>query len=485
MQADGTGMGDRARSTRVPAGMDVSEFLGQLGLFRGVPRERLSRIAAGMEARHYSRNQEIMSQGSVASEVYVVQSGIVTVTRASTLTGEPHTLAYLMQGQLLGELELLSSAQGAATAAATATALTEVDLLVMQGRALLDLIQSESSVALGLARELARRLRATNERIGTGDGLENRVCLVIGNGRGAGVTTLGTALAVSLAASTQDPTAYTEYPDATRLRAEFGFATGPHSYRHPGGFDAPAPPEAEEQFLPALRATLFFDRLALTCSNIVIGLTGEPDASLAYLLERTDQVVVVTSPDPAEAAALETLVSRLKGLVHADRSSLYIVSNRPAPGAANLPVPAYADFDVPYLEDLPAPARVRAVDVPPALSSVAATLADRVKRTNQVRMYIPTTMDVDRQIDTSLYVQRALELLGDLFGGATSDDAKGVWKSDTEGLVGETVYIVTSYVTQTDLDRHLARIVDFVEGLKRELKQEAMALEVNEKLMLI
>jgi RNA binding exosome subunit len=100
-------------------------------------------------------------------------------------------------------------------------------------------------------------------------------------------------------------------------------------------------------------------------------------------------------------------------------------------------------------------------------------------------MYIPTTMDVDRQIDTSLYVQRALELLGDLFGGATSDDAKGVWKSDTEGLVGETVYIVTSYVTQTDLDRHLARIVDFVEGLKRELKQEAMALEVNEKLMLI
>ncbi|HYP21928.1 MAG TPA: hypothetical protein VEY08_17800, partial [Chloroflexia bacterium] len=123
--------------------------------------------------------------------------------------------------------------------------------------------------------------------------------------------------------------------------------------------------------------------------------------------------------------------------------------------------------------------------LPPALSSVAATLADRVKRTNQVRMYIPTTMDVDRQIDTSLYVQRALDLLGDLFGGATSDDAKGVWKSDTEGLVGETVYIVTSYVTQTDLDRHLARIVDFVEGLKHELKQEAMALEVNEKLMLI
>lgn len=464
---------------------DTSEFLAQTGLFRGLPGERLSDMAARMEPRHYTRNQEILHQGSVTSEVYLVKRGIVAVTRASTLTGETHTLAYLMEGALLGELEFLSSAQGAATAAATATALTELDLLVMRGNDFLDLLQSEGSVALGLARELARRLRATNERIGTGDGLENRVCVVIGKGRGAGVTTVGTALALSLAVSTQDPTAYTEYPDAARLQAELGFVEGPQPHRHPGGFDAPIAPNTEEQFLPALRATLFFDQLALSYPNIVIGLTGEPDASLAYLLERTDQVVIVTSPDPAEAVSLMALVSRLKRLIHSDRSNLYIVSNRPAPGDANLPTPPYADFDVPNLVGLPAPAAMRAEGLPPALSSVAATLADRVKRTNQVRMYIPTTMDVDRQIDTSLYVQRALDLLGDLFGGATSDDAKGVWKSDTEGLVGETVYIVTSYVTQTDLDRHLARIVDFVEGLKHELKQEAMALEVNEKLMLI
>lgn len=44
---------------------------------------------------------------------------------------------------------------------------------------------------------------------------------------------------------------------------------------------------------------------------------------------------------------------------------------------------------------------------------------------------------------------------------------------------------MTSYVTQTDLDRHLASLLDFVEGLKLELKQEAMALEINERLMLI
>ena len=474
-------------SARQGARTDVAGFLGQLALFQGVPKGRISRMADGMEERHYARNAEILRQGSVTGEVYVVKRGIVAVTRASVLTGETHALAYLMQGDLLGEMEFLSSAQGAATAAATAVALTELDLLAMKGQDFLDLLQEESSVALGLARDLVRRLKATNERIGTGDGLENRVCLVVGNGRGAGVTTIGAALSLFLAATTHGPTAYTEYPDATRLLAELDLAGGAQPYAHPAGFEVPVAVAAgaEEPFPPALRATLFTDRLALAYPNIVIGLTGEPDASLAYLLERTDQVVVVTSPDPSEAASLRTLVSRLKALLHVDRSSLYIVSNRPTAEDANQPVPPYADFDVPYIPAMPAPGHLQLGSLPPALSSVAATLADRVKRTNQVRVYIPTTMDVDRQIDTSLYVQRTLALLGNLFGGATSDDAKGVWKSDTEGLVGETVYIVTSYVTQADLDRHLAAIVDFVEGLKQELKQEAMALEVNEKLMLI
>ena len=55
-------------------------------------------------------------------------------------------------------------------------------------------------------------------------------------------------------------------------------------------------------------------------------------------------------------------------------------------------------------------------------------------------------------MDTGAYVQRTLNFLGDLFGGATANtaDAQGVWKSDTEGLVDETIYIVRTYVTQAD-----------------------------------
>jgi hypothetical protein len=78
-----------------------------------------------------------------------------------------------------------------------------------------------------------------------------------------------------------------------------------------------------------------------------------------------------------------------------------------------------------------------------------------------------------------------MAFMAERFGGATCKIANGVWNSDKLGLIGEVVYIVHSYITQSDLHRHLDEVVDFVKGLKRELRQEAMALEVNHKLTLI
>ncbi|HEY0071539.1 MAG TPA: Crp/Fnr family transcriptional regulator [Chloroflexia bacterium] len=453
-------------------------FLTRLPLFKGLTEEQLSEVASRVAVRHYSRNDEVIRQGSPVESVFIVESGMVAVTRTSLVTGETHALAYLREGDLLGEIELLTGPRNLTTA--TATALTQAVLLELKGQDFLDLLQRENSVAVELARVLARRLKATTERIGTDDGMANRVCVLVGNGRGAGVTTLGTALSLSLSASTQNATVYTEYPDASGLPGSFSFAPGPH----PAGFDV-AVPDSAEHSVPGLRSSIFVDQLTLAYPNIVVGLTGEPDASLDYLLERTDQVVIVTSPAPSDAEPLAELAARLKQFLHADRTSLYIVSNRPSEEYSSYPAPPYADFDVPYLADLPAPVHLAADNQPAALSAVADTLSDRLKRTNQVRMYIPTTVDVDQQLDTSAYVTQALELLGELFGGATSDSAEGVWRSEHDGLVGETVYIVTSYVTRSDLDRHLERILDFVDRLKHELKQEAMALEVNEKLMLI
>ncbi|MCJ7432513.1 MAG: hypothetical protein MUO77_03405 [Anaerolineales bacterium] len=49
----------------------------------------------------------------------------------------------------------------------------------------------------------------------------------------------------------------------------------------------------------------------------------------------------------------------------------------------------------------------------------------------------------------------------------------------------EDIHLVRSFCSQPVLDKNTGEVVDYVEAMKQELQQEAMALEVNQKLMLI
>ena len=88
-------------------------------------------------------------------------------------------------------------------------------------------------------------------------------------------------------------------------------------------------------------------------------------------------------------------------------------------------------------------------------------------------------------MDTSVYVQKTLDFLAERFGGATSKEAQGVWNSKDSGLVGEKVFIVNTFVSRAAMNMYLDEVVEFIKGIKVDLRQEAMALEVNQKLTLI
>ena len=103
---------------------------------------------------------------------------------------------------------------------------------------------------------------------------------------------------------------------------------------------------------------------------------------------------------------------------------------------------------------------------------------------HNVKIYVPSTIDVNKKIDNSSYVKQALELFSDLFGGATSYDAKGAWLSK-KGLVVEDVKIVESYATKEALEKGLNKVLRYAEKLKRELKQEAVSVEYDNKLYFI
>jgi CRP-like cAMP-binding protein len=464
--------------------VDNTTFLRQVPLFQRLTDEQLGEVGARLEPRHFHRNEIILWQGTTSDQVFFIKTGVVGISRISPQTRDSRIVAYLKEGDILGEYSALAE-QGRA-ASATATALSEVDALVMAHSDFLALLERYNGVAIALARLLARRISATSERSAS-DQRDAQVCLVFHqNADDAGLIT-GAVLAMALARLTPSAVAYTRYPDAERLHEMFGLDPGGAVYNHPGGFQVVIPDDHGN--LPAAaRATLLLDRLTSQYRSVVIGMTGVINEAARYLIEQADQIVLLAPVGPAGAARpaqLEDLGAVVRAIIRPERTQLVVIAVRDEQAGEEAPLPAGSDFAIPAPGAVPTLAGQTLATLPPALVQPLVELARRLGHNNQIGIYIPTTLDVDQTADTSAWVEQTLAFLGTLFGGATSNQAQGVWNSDKAGLVSETIFIVRTYASQAELDRHLPNVLTYVERLKEELKQEAMALEVNQKLLII
>lgn len=101
-----------------------------------------------------------------------------------------------------------------------------------------------------------------------------------------------------------------------------------------------------------------------------------------------------------------------------------------------------------------------------------------------VKIYVPSTYNVDQPIDNTPYVNKSLEEFSKMFGGATATDGTGSWLSDDEQLVTENVTIVYSFAEDLD-KKKINRVVAYAKSLKEEMKQSSVSLEVNGKMYFI
>jgi hypothetical protein len=110
---------------------------------------------------------------------------------------------------------------------------------------------------------------------------------------------------------------------------------------------------------------------------------------------------------------------------------------------------------------------------------------NRLSLNHALAIFVPSTIDVDCLVDNSSQVQEALNFLGQIFGGATSSNADGVWRSEESGLVTEQVTIVRAFVSRKALDTYLDDVIHFATDLKKNMKQEAVAVSVDNQLILV
>lgn len=112
-------------------------------------------------------------------------------------------------------------------------------------------------------------------------------------------------------------------------------------------------------------------------------------------------------------------------------------------------------------------------------------LENLFKLGSKVTVYVPATKEVDKKIDNTKYVNKVASALSNLFGGATSTPARGYWVSDSGNLVKENTTLVFAYCNTQGLEEHIDEVVDLCEWLRNELKQEAVALEINGEMYFI
>lgn len=108
-----------------------------------------------------------------------------------------------------------------------------------------------------------------------------------------------------------------------------------------------------------------------------------------------------------------------------------------------------------------------------------------IKLSSKINVYIPSTIDIDKNINNEEYVNKTATLLSNCFGGATSANTLGYWNSKNNGLVTEKSTMVFSYCTDAQLNEKIEEILNWCVTMKEELRQEAIAIEVNGEMWLV
>lgn len=112
-------------------------------------------------------------------------------------------------------------------------------------------------------------------------------------------------------------------------------------------------------------------------------------------------------------------------------------------------------------------------------------LKNAISLESNLKIYVPSTINVGTEADTAEWADEAMTLLARAFGGATTHLAYGCWLSASGQLIKERVSIVEAYTDTFVLETSIDEVYEFCLRMKYELKQESVALEINGVLHLV
>lgn len=121
------------------------------------------------------------------------------------------------------------------------------------------------------------------------------------------------------------------------------------------------------------------------------------------------------------------------------------------------------------------------------ISTDIATAFGASARGQKFSLYIPNQDQHGNPVDQARWVESALRLFSDLFGGATVfPDVRGAWlNQETRKLVIEEPQIIYSFVTAQMFEDGIARLRQFMLDMGRQTNQGQIGFEFDGTLFLL
>jgi CRP/FNR family transcriptional regulator, cyclic AMP receptor protein len=132
----------------------VSSALSRVPLFADLSEAEIESVKAAIRRRRYSKGSLIHASGTMGGDLYVVESGRVTIQLPSE-RGEELALSLLWPGDFFGEISLLDDEPWFGDA----TAVDDCELLLLAKQDFLDVLDKYPSVSRRLLTIICKRLR--------------------------------------------------------------------------------------------------------------------------------------------------------------------------------------------------------------------------------------------------------------------------------------------------------------------------------------
>ena len=142
--------------------MSVSDILRKVPLFGQLGPSDLDRVAEISRERAYPRNSVILFEDDPGDALYVVAQGQVKVVLIGE-DGREVILSVMGEGEFFGEMALIDDEPRSTHV----IAMDDSTLLVIRREDFQSQLQQTPVIALALLRELSRRLRRVDEKVGS------------------------------------------------------------------------------------------------------------------------------------------------------------------------------------------------------------------------------------------------------------------------------------------------------------------------------